>query len=280
MPLLGKIEDNNINLRKSLRPAPADLQHRQINIEEATETLREGSGRRMSEVKIARFVGIEACKSIFSEKSTFVLRSPEHYRRLYFIYEGGTAIGDRNEGIANTNDGGTTEFTGFIASCWTILKGDKPTSDEWDIFKGNEQNIVAIVSTPSKVCEFLDEALETNKERTNRRFPFHPVEHKGVSYGNKIAPTESIDAGPFNKDVQFKKQNEYRFVLRYAFPEIVDSFVFCGGIDYMEKCFVNSKMRKEQKDELRLIIRTAMAGYGDFDDKQMGDIIANVEDIF
>ena len=89
----------------------------------------------MSEGKIARFVGIEACKSIFSERSTFVLRSPEHYRRLYEITAGGNTKGDRDEGCANTIDGGTAEFTGFVASCWTKLKGSEPTTYEWNIFK-------------------------------------------------------------------------------------------------------------------------------------------------
>jgi len=74
----------------------------------------------MSEVKIARFVDIKACKSIFSENSTFVLRSPEHYRRLYEITAGGNTKGDRDEGCANTIDGGTAEFTGFVASAVSI----------------------------------------------------------------------------------------------------------------------------------------------------------------
>jgi hypothetical protein len=108
----------------------------------------------MTEVKIARFVDIEACKSIFSEKSTFVLRSPEHYRRLYETSNG--EKGDKYEGCAHTVDGGTHEFTGFVASCWTKLEETEPTPKEWNIFKENEQNIVAIISTPSKVCEFLD----------------------------------------------------------------------------------------------------------------------------
>ena len=235
----------------------------------------------MSEVKIARFVGIEACKSIFSEKSTFVLRSPEHYRRQYETNEDGTDKGDRNEGCADTIDGGTAEFTGFVASCWTILEKDKPTSDEWDIFKENDQNIIAIVSTPSKVCEFLDKALETNNERSNRRFPFHPVDHKRVSYEKvHIDHTNITDIVPFTKGTQFAEQKEYRFVLTYAFPNLIDSFIFCGGVDYMEKCIANPEMCKEQKEELRLIIMKAMAGYGDFDDKNMDDIIANVDDIF
>ncbi len=235
----------------------------------------------MSEVKIARFVGIEACKSIFSEKSTFVLRSPEHYRRLYETNEGRTGKGDRAEGCADTIDGGTAEFTGWVASCWTKLKGSEPTSDEWDIFKENDQNIVAIVSTPSKVCEFLDKALETNKERTKCRFPFYPVKHEEVNYEKvHVDHTNIIDVVPFTKRKQFKGQNEYRFVLKYSWPHLIDSFIFCGGIDYMKKCIANPEMYKEQKDELRLIIMTAMAGYGDFEDKEMGDIIANVDDIF
>jgi len=232
----------------------------------------------MSEVKIARFVGIEACKSIFSENSTFVLRSPEHYRRLYETSEGEDTKGDRDEGIAKTVDGGTAEFTGFVASCWTKLKGSKPTSEEWNIFKENEQNIVAIVTTPSKVCKFLDEMLETNKENTNRRFPFHPVEHKGVSYEKEhVDHTNITDVVPFIKDVQFSKQKEYRFVLTYGWPNLIDSFIFCGGTDYMEKCFANPKMCKEKKKELQLIIMKAMAGYGDFSDKDMGNIIANAD---
>ena len=235
----------------------------------------------MSEKKIARFVGIEACKSIFSEKSTFVLRSPEHYRRLYETNEGGTAKGDRAEGCADTIDGGTAGFTGFVASCWTKLKGTAPTCDEWNIFKENDQNIVAIVSTPSKVCEFLNKAIETNKDYTNRRFPFHPVKHKEVTYKKvHVDHTNITDIVPFTKGAQFTKQEEYRFVLTYAFPNLIDSFIFCSGIDYMEKCFANPNLCKKQKEKLRLIVMVAMAGYGDFTGKNMGDIIANADDIY
>ena len=181
---------------------------------------------------------------------------------------------------ADTIDGGTTKFTGFLASCWTKLKETEPTNDEWEIFKEKDQNIVTIVSTPSKVCKFLDKALETDKDRTTRRFPFYQVEHKGVNYGNKIEGNQSIDAGPFQKKPKFTRQEEYRFVLRYGFPNIIDSFIFCGGIDYMEKCFANPKICEEQKGKLRLIIVKAMAGYGDFSDKRMGKILANADILF
>jgi hypothetical protein len=249
-------------------------------LKNATGSLREGSDLRMSEFKIARFVGIEACKRIFSEKSTFVLRSPEHYRRLYETNEGETDKGDRAEGCAETLDGGTAEFKGFVASCWTKLRESEPTSDEWDIFKENDQNIVAIVSSPSKVCKFLDKARETDKECTNRRFPFHPVEHKGVSYEKEDVDHTNITDVSFMKGKQFTKQQEYRFVLTYGWPNLIDSFIFCSGIDYMEKCFANPEICKEQKEKLRLIIMKAMAGYGDFEDKEMADIIANADILF
>lgn len=196
------------------------------------------------------------------------------------MHEGSTDIGDINEGSANTTDGGSSEFTGFVMSCWTILEKDEPTSKEWNIFKKDDQNIMAIVSTPSKVCKFLNKALETKKGHTKRRFPFHPVEHRGVNYGNTINPTKSIDAVPFNKDAKFIKQSEYRFVLTYAFPEIIDSFIFCGGIDYMESCFVNPTMCKKQKKELQPIILYPGDGYGDFSDKNMGEILANEDILF
>ncbi len=235
----------------------------------------------MSEFKIARFVGVEACRSIFSEKSTFVLRSPEHYRRLHEINIGETAKGDRAEDCADKINGGTAQFTSWVASCWTKLKESKPTSDEWDIFKKDDQNIVAIVSTPSKVCEFLEKALETNQERTTRRFPFYRVKHEEVNYKKRhIDRTNIIDNVPFTKRKQFKEQNEYRFVLTYGWPHVIDSFIFCGGINYMEQCFANPEMCKEQKEKLRLIIMGAMAGYGDFYGKAVPDIIANAEVLF
>lgn len=235
----------------------------------------------MSEFKIARFVGIEACKSVFSENSTFVLRSPEHYRRLYETSEGEDTKGDRDEGCAETLDGGTAEFTGFVVSCWTKLNESKPTSDEWDIFKKNDQNIVAIVSTPRKVCEFLDKSLETDKESTNRRFPFHLVEHKEVNYEKEhVNHTNISEVVPFSKREQYKEQKEYRFVLTYGWPNLIDSFIFFSGIDYMERCFVNPEMCKEQKEELRLIIMKAMAAYGDFEGKNIGEILANADILF
>jgi hypothetical protein len=235
----------------------------------------------MSEINIARFVDIKACKSIFSENSTFVLRSPEHYRRLYETTEGGNTKGDRDEGCAEMVDGGTAEFTGFVVSCWTKLKGTEPTRDEWDIFKENEQNIVAIVSTPSKVCEFLNKSLETDKERTKRSFPFWPVKHDKVEYKKRhIDHTNIIDVVPFTKREQFAKQEEYRFVLKYGqYAHRIDSYIFCGGIKYMEKCYANPEMKKENKQKLLDILRNAMDGYGDFTDKEIGNIIANA-DIF
>ncbi|MDD5135235.1 MAG: hypothetical protein PHP01_07485 [Phycisphaerae bacterium] len=235
----------------------------------------------MSEVKIARFLDIKACESIFSENSTFVLRSPEYYRRLCETTESGNTKGDRDEGSAKTVDGGTAEYRCFVLSCWTKLKGTMPTPDEWNIFKEDEQNIMAIISTPSKVCDFINKALET--ERTERRLPFWPVKHEEVKYGKApcIDHTNIHKVVPFRKGEQFAKQEEYRFIMEYSsYPHRIDSYIFSGGIEYMEKRFANPDMNKEIKEKLGLILSNARAGDGDFSDMKRSEIIANADILF
>jgi hypothetical protein len=162
------------------------------------------------------------------------------------------------------------------------LEGNEPNQDEWDIFEENEQNVVAIISTPSKVCEFMDKVLETKREGAKRRFPFYPVEHRVVDYElpNNIDHTNIIDVVPFVKDKKFAGQKEYRFALKYAqYPCLIDSYIFCGGVDCMEKCYVNPGMHKEALVKLLSIVDNARAGYGDFTGKKLGDVIAN-ENVF
>jgi len=229
----------------------------------------------MSEVKIARFVDIEACKSIFSDKSTFVLRSPVHYQRLYET--SGGAKGDIKEGRPDT-DSGTSEFMRWVVSCWTLLGRREPTSEEWDIFKEDERNIVAIVSTPSRVCKFLNRVFMTGEKPL-----FWQVEHREVEYDKEkvhVDHTNITDVVPFAKDKRFEKEHEYRFVLKYGWgPHLIDSFIFCGGVDYMEPSFANPRMCEQDKKMLLSILSEAMAGYGDFKGKSLGDIISNIEEI-
>jgi hypothetical protein len=102
----------------------------------------------------------------------------------------------------------------------------------------------------------------------------------GVNYGKMpdIDSTKIRDV-PFWKGTKFIMQQEYRFVLEYGWPNNIDSLIFCGGIDYMEPCFVNPKMCKEQKEKLQDIIGNATCGR-DFHGKKPCDIIANVADLF
>lgn len=239
----------------------------------------------MSEVRIARFVDMKACESIFSEKSTFVLRSPEHYKRLYETTNG--KKGDRDEGCAHKVNGRPAEFTGFVASCWTKLEGTKPTHGEWGIFQGS---VVAIVSTPSKVCDFLEKAFEFKDRKMlgSQRFPFLSIKHNEVDYdplNNNGDHNNIINKVPFVKDKRFVKEEEYRFVLTYAqYPHVIDSYIFCSGIDYMEKCFVNpeisKKENKKEKAELQQIVQRAGSYYGDFYGKKPYQIITNVAILF
>ena len=226
----------------------------------------------MAEIKIARFVDIQACKSIFSEHSTFVLRSPIYYQRLYETSYGEDTKGDNKEGRPETANG-TAEFTRWLVSCWTILKESEPSFEEWDIFKKNNQNVVAIISTPKKVCEFLEKSLKIGH---NNRLPFYSVDCHEVEYDKKkvhIDHTNIIEAVPFVKDKRFIDENEYRFVLKYGIQTYIDSFIFCGGIDYMEKCLINPNNEKETMAKLLSIISNATAGYFDFCNNRK--IIAN-----
>jgi hypothetical protein len=242
----------------------------------------------MPEMKIARFIGIEACKSVFSEHSTFVLRSPEHYRRLCETTNGTDTKGDDNEGIAEKIGGGTAEFTGFLASCWTMLEGSEPTRDEWDIFKEDEQNLVAIVTTPSSVYEFLKTALQIDRGYAQRRFPFLSLKHGKVCYEKQnVDRTNIFDIVPFTKDGKFRKQREYRFVLDYAWMHVIDSLVFCAGIADMGKCgddrlsnFANPEMSQQDRERLLLILMSASAGYADFAGKSISEIVANADLLF
>lgn len=160
--------------------------------------------------------------------------------------------------------------------------------DEWDIVKENEQNIVAIVSTPSLVCEFLNRAFRLDKGATERRFPFLSREHREACYDKQeIDHTNILDIVPFTKSARFKNQREYRFVLDYAWLHGIDTFVFCAGIDYMERRddnrfsnFANPEMSQQNKEKPRLTLMIAGTGYRDFAGKQIPEVIANADLLF
>lgn len=229
----------------------------------------------MSDVRIARFVGMEACKSIFSDYSTFVLRSSEYYKRNYE-----TDRGDDRELEVRHTGGGTAEVSGFVLSCWTLLDCDYPTRKEWDIF---QNSVVAIVSTSSRVCTLLEKVfeIEHGKRPDNRRSPFIYVDHKAVTYSDevaeKITSKNIMDIPVFTKRIKFEKQKEYRFALPCRqITHVIDSYIFTTTPDdYMEKCFANPGMDKKDKGELHSILLNATCGYGFFSDKEMSEIIAN-----
>ena len=233
----------------------------------------------MSEARIARFVDMNACKSIFSEHSTFVLRSPVYYRRFYG--EGG----DERELRIRKADGGSAESSclGVVLSCWTILDGDAPTAEEWNIFPNT---VVAIISTPDRVCAMLKEAFEMESAgmRCGRRFPFKSVEHGTVAYADEVAEEIGFDniweKTVFTKRLRFAQEKEYRFVLPYTFePHAIDSYIFIphDPKDYMDNCFADPAMCREDKHNLYCILGNAMCGYRHFARKKMGEIIANAD---
>ena len=230
----------------------------------------------MSEVRIARFVDMEACRSIFSDYSTFVLRSSEYYKRHHE-----TDRGDEHELEVRCAGGGGAESSGFVLSCWTRLKSDEPARDEWRIFP---DSVVAIVSTPKRVSTFLARTFEIKK--ATRRYPFMFLKHKAVRYADevagKITPRNIMDKTVFTKRSKFSKQREYRFALAYSIvPHLIDSYILAlTSDDYLERCFANPEMCDEQKGTLLEILLWATADCGLFCSKKLDEIIANADTLF
>ncbi|HUT58907.1 MAG TPA: hypothetical protein VNA25_13755 [Phycisphaerae bacterium] len=209
-------------------------------------------------MKIARFVDMQACKSIFSDSSTFVLRSEKYYQRL----EGGR--GDAEELRVQIRNGGLAQANGFALSCWTTLDGDEPTQDEWKIFPVSD---VAIISTPDRVSVFLKEAfaLEAVDGKDRRRYPFLFLTHKQVQYADRlderVGPDAITDVPVFTKRKCFAHQKEYRVALAFS-PILhwIDTYIFSKPPDYMEKCLANPEIDHSKARELRDIIKRACAG--------------------
>ncbi len=238
----------------------------------------------MSEMRIARFVNLAACRSIFSEGSTFLLHSVEHYRRLFESNGCDQQRGDRDEMRAKYLGGGGGEVSCFLLSCWTILGGDVPTPEEWALF---DDSIVAIVSTPSRVSSLLTKAFETTdaKERRRLRSPFLFLKHKRVRYADEVEPMTQdniMDEAPFQKRLRFKREKEYRFALAYSrCLHTIDTYIFeWSPDDYVDTSWVNPERTKEDRRKLLGIIDTARAGYGHFTGKEMSEIIANADILF
>jgi len=230
------------------------------------------------DIKIARFIDINACKQVFSETySTFLIRSHKYYWHIE-----DTDKQDRTE-FQVPGENGTMETGYALLSCWTILKkGDEPTEKEWKIFE-KDSPVVAIVSSPQKVYSFLYKTLNI-KRKNGRIHPFFYIEHNPVNHIDKkiekLRGTPTISDAIFTKDNKFIKENEYRFAVYYSatFHEI-NTYIFHAQnpYDYMDKCHFNPSSTKENASEL---LETLWSDdYGPFEEKNPCDIIANYDDL-
>jgi len=225
------------------------------------------------DIKIARFIDIDACKQVFSESySTFLLRSHKYYWHIE-----DTAKQDKTE-FQVQGENGTMETGYALLNCWTILDGDEPSDEEWKIFK-KDSPVVAIVSSPKKVCDFLYATLNIKREN-GRSHPFFRIERKEVDYKEKVKGKATIQDAIFTKDKKFEEEKEYRFAVFYSamFHEI-NTYIFHAQNpdEYMGKCYFNPS--SSGAEALLNTILSATAGYGPFDRKKLCDIIAN-SDIF
>jgi hypothetical protein len=228
-------------------------------------------------IRIARFIDIEACKEVFSESySTFLIRSHKYYWHME-----NPEKQDKTEfQVQGEESHMETDFV--LLSCWTILDGDKPTEKEWAIF---EKAVVAIVSSPQKVYDFLNKTLNIER-KDGRSHPFFRIDHKKVNYIDKRE--EKLNGNPtildaiFTKDKRFENHKEYRFGVCYSavYHEII-TYIFSthNPDDYIDKCYFNPNITKSDASKLLNIVSCATAGYGGFSGKRLCDIIANSGDL-
>jgi len=195
--------------------------------------------------KIARFIDLSACKKVFPDKSfldygTFVLRSPEYYRNIEAEKKR-----DKSEGsIKHKNEDGQecqSEGGWHLMSCWTKLKGDVPSYDEWMIFDDDEcPPILALISTPEKVAKCIKKKLRLDKGDSL----CWGVKHDKVEYYEKGTYQDSnkVFEG-FLKDEDFRKEKEYRFVVNVK--DYVDTLMFYADPgEYCDTARINLKTVK------------------------------------
>lgn len=190
--------------------------------------------------KIARFIDLSACKKIFSDYSTFVLRSPKHYRNIEDEQKR-----DKADGYIKHKDKhgriGHSERMCYLISCWTKLDGDVPSCDEWKIF--GEDHMLALISTPEKVNNCIEKKLITVKPNNVRSLCWR-VDHREVHYYKKGTNQDQnkVFEG-FHKDNFFRKEKEYRFVV--SVRGYIDTLMFYAEPDdYCDTAIINTKTVK------------------------------------
>lgn len=187
--------------------------------------------------KIARFIDLSACKRIFSNYSTFVLRSPEYYRNMENKRKRDKAEGS----IEHKNEQGQiyqSERMNYLISCWTMLKGDEPSYDEWMIFDDDKHPpILALISTPEKVAKCIKKKMRIDKDDSL----YWRVEHKEVIYYEKgtYQDSDKVFEG-FYKGNCFSEEKEYRFVVNVK--NHIDTLMFYAEPEeYCDTAMMNTK---------------------------------------
>jgi len=221
-------------------------------------------------IKIARFIDMDACKEVFSEDySTFLLCSHKCYE-------------DKEELRVYDRKGSTLETDFVLLSCWTILDGDEPTEEEWEIFEKDlpeKSPVVAIISSPQKVYNLLYKTLNI-KRKNGRSHPFFDIKHDRVKYyPDKKKPKGKLTIldAIFSKDKKkFEKEKEYRFGVHFsaAFHEII-TYIFNvpNPCNYIDKYYFNpnNKLKAEELSKLFCILQMS----GDFYKRPLWNLLAN-----
>ena len=190
--------------------------------------------------KIARFINLSACKKIFSDYSTFVLRSPEYYRNIEDEQKR-----DKAEGSIKHKDKhgriNHSEAMCYLISCWTKLDDDVPSCDEWKIF--GEDHILALISTPAKVKNCIEKKLITVKPDNVPSLCWMVGHREVIYYKEGTSQDQNKVFEGFHKNDYFWKEKEYRFVVNTR--GYIDTLMFYAEPeDYCNTAIINTKTVK------------------------------------
>lgn len=130
-----------------------------------------------------------------------------------------------------------------LISCWTVLKGNRPSRKEWEVF--GKSNNLALISTPEKVKACIENKMIKKDTSGKGKTECWRVEHKKVDYYEIGAVLESDTVfDGFHKNIAFTDENEYRFVVDTR--SHIDTLIFYAcPKDYCYKAIINTKKRDE-----------------------------------
>lgn len=173
---------------------------------------------------IARFLSLESGELLFGKSGSFCLNNLRVYREM----ESNNPKRDPNENICMFSDAITENLTPSLVSCWTLLGSKNIATDDWGNFPFNDA-VMAIVSTIDDVEVLLKKLVSGVLKRVD--LTHGRVEYLDTKHMQK-PDNHDILGNAFIKDLFFRKEKEYRFLISVTEGHFLKSLVFYTNLPY------------------------------------------------